>query len=151
MQGLGASKGLSMAQHPDSRWWSNPLKPSFSFSPTVCRVILHCRITHSTWFYLTQVCMSATGLELNRQNVHLYYNLLRSQLLLDCLGRCLKLFVSTDSTSSHEFSSQFGLAFFYTRKTKAVAKTESRASVCWMCRSQSIDRQRQHERRQHEW
>ena len=36
------------------------------------------------------------------------------------LGRCLKLFVSTDSTSSHEFASQFGLAFFlyakYTHK-----------------------------------
>ncbi len=34
----------------------------------------------------------------------------RSQFLLDRHGRCLKLFVSTDSTSSHEFASQFGLA-----------------------------------------
>ena len=32
-------------------------------------------------------------------------------------GRCLKLFISTDSTSSHEFASQFGLAIFYMRKT----------------------------------
>ena len=68
----------------------------------------------------------------------------RSQLLLDCLGRCIKLFVSTDSTSS-----QFGLAvFIYAREkhTKAIAKSESRASVFWMRRSRSIDRQRQHER-----
>ena len=36
----------------------------------------------------------------------------RSQFLLDRLGRCLKLFVSTDSTSCHECASQFGLAFF---------------------------------------
>ena len=35
----------------------------------------------------------------------------RSQLLLDNLGRCLKLFVSTESTSCHEFASQFGLDF----------------------------------------
>ena len=40
-----------------------------------------------------------------------------SQFLLDPLGRCLKLFVSTESTSSHDFASQFGVAFFYTRKT----------------------------------
>ena len=40
-----------------------------------------------------------------------------SQFLLGRLGRCLRLFVSTESTSSHEFASQFGLAFFYTRKT----------------------------------
>ena len=41
----------------------------------------------------------------------------RSQFLLDRVGGCLKLFVSTESTSSHEFASQFGLAFFYTWKT----------------------------------
>ena len=40
----------------------------------------------------------------------------RSQFLLDCLGRCLKLIVSYRGTSSHEFASQFGLEFFYTRK-----------------------------------
>ena len=40
----------------------------------------------------------------------------RSQFLLDRLGRCLKLFVSTGSPSYHEFSSQFGLAILYTRK-----------------------------------
>ena len=38
----------------------------------------------------------------------------RSQFLLDRLGRCLKLIVSYRGTSSHEFASQFGLAFFYT-------------------------------------
>ena len=36
----------------------------------------------------------------------------RSQFLLDRLGRCILLFVSSDSTSCHEFASQFGLAFF---------------------------------------
>ena len=41
----------------------------------------------------------------------------RAKLLLDRLGRCLKLFVSTESTSSHELASQFGLDIFYTRKT----------------------------------
>ena len=41
----------------------------------------------------------------------------RLQFLLDRLGRCLKLFVSTESKSCHEFASQFGLAIFYTRKT----------------------------------
>ena len=41
----------------------------------------------------------------------------RSQFLLDRLGRCLKLIVSYRGTSSHEFTSQFGLEFFYTRKT----------------------------------
>ena len=34
----------------------------------------------------------------------------RSQFLLDHLGRCLKLFVSNESISCHEFASQFGLA-----------------------------------------
>ena len=40
----------------------------------------------------------------------------RSQFLLDRLGRCLKLFVLTDSTSCHEFASQFGLAIFLCEK-----------------------------------
>ena len=59
---------------------------------------------------------------------------LKSQFLLDRLGRCLKLFVSTESTYSHELGSQFGLAFFYSRKKhqKSIAKTGSRASVCSM-------------------
>ena len=43
----------------------------------------------------------------------------RSQFLLDRLGRCLKLFVSTESTSCHEFASQFGLAnFVYVKNTQ---------------------------------
>ena len=36
----------------------------------------------------------------------------RSQFLLDRLGRCLKLFVSTETISCHEFASQFGQAIF---------------------------------------
>ena len=46
------------------------------------------------------------------------------------LGRCLKLFISTESTYSHEFASQFGLAIFYTRKTpKTRGNRVTRASV----------------------
>ena len=53
----------------------------------------------------------------------------RSQSLLDHLGRCLKLFLSTDSTSPHEFASPFGKEFFHKRKApKNIAQTESRAS-----------------------
>ena len=48
----------------------------------------------------------------------------RSQFLLDRLGRCLKLFVSTESTSCHEFASQFGLDILYMQKTpKTIANT----------------------------
>ena len=39
------------------------------------------------------------------------------QFVLDRLWRCIKLIVSTDSTSSRLFASQFGLAFLYARKT----------------------------------
>ena len=49
-------------------------------------------------------------------NLSLFANC-RSQFLLDRLGRCLNLFVLTESTTSPEFASQFGLAIFYTRKT----------------------------------
>ena len=58
---------------------------------------------------------------------HLYYNsskICLSQLancrlpfLLDRLGRCIKLFVWSESTTCHMFASQFGLAIFYMRKT----------------------------------
>ena len=41
----------------------------------------------------------------------------RSQFLLDRLGRCLKLFVLSESTPCRKFASQFGLAIFFTRKT----------------------------------
>ena len=43
---------------------------------------------------------------------------------------CLKLFVSTESTSSHKFASQFDLEFFGTRKTpKHITNTESPARL----------------------
>ena len=47
----------------------------------------------------------------------------RSQFLLDRLGRCLKLFVSTESTSCHEFASQFGLEFFISENTQNLGET----------------------------
>ena len=53
---------------------------------------------------------------------HLYYNSpnmrktmlasCRSQFLLDRLGKCLKLFVSTVGTSCHKFASQYGVEMF---------------------------------------
>ena len=47
----------------------------------------------------------------------------RLQFLLDRLGTRLKLFVSTDSTSCHEFASQFGLAFcLYTKNTQKLSQ-----------------------------
>ena len=41
----------------------------------------------------------------------------RSQVLLDCLGRCLKLIASSRGTSCHEFASHFGLEFVIREKT----------------------------------
>ena len=49
----------------------------------------------------------------------------RSQLLHDRLGICLKLIVSSESISCHEFASQFGLEFvLYAKKTKPIVNTE---------------------------
>ena len=42
----------------------------------------------------------------------------RSQFLLDRLGICLKLIVSSESISCHEFASQFDLEFFLFAKKK---------------------------------
>ena len=45
-------------------------------------------------------------------------------------ARCLKQFVSTDSSSSHEFASQFGLAFvLYVKSTQKVSRRLSQGSV----------------------
>ena len=54
-----------------------------------------------------------------------------SQFYLDHFGRCLKLFISTERTSSHEFASQFGLArFLYAKNTKKTrGKRVGRASL----------------------
>ena len=53
---------------------------------------------------------------------HLYF-------LLDRLRRCIQLFVSTETTSSHEFTSQFGIAFFIRENTHKLAKSVSPARV----------------------
>ena len=60
----------------------------------------------------------------------------RSQFLLDRLGRCIKLFLSAESISCHEFASQFGLAIFCTRKTLKKFGKIGRIAVCifqWPC------------------
>ena len=43
--------------------------------------------------------------------------------MLNRLGRCLKLFVSTQSASCHDFASQFGLAIFlYVKNTQKLSR-----------------------------
>ena len=54
----------------------------------------------------------------------------RSQFLLDRLGRCLRLIVSYRGTSSHEFASQFGLAFFlYAKNIHKLSRMPSLAHM----------------------
>ncbi len=60
--------------------------------------------------------------------------------MLDCLGRCLKLYVSTDSTSSHEFACQFGLAIFYTRKTHKTYREHRVPRKCLLNAPVTVDR-----------
>ena len=88
---------------------------------------------------------------------HLYYNspnmrktLLascRSQLLLDRLGKCLKLFVSTVGTSCHKFASQYCLEMFLYAKLGHTTTPNigccAAARQRIVCRSRSTDRQRQ--------
>ena len=56
----------------------------------------------------------------------------RSQFLLDCLGRCLKLIVSPECISCHEFASQFGLEFvLYAGKKPNLSLIQSRPHVVY--------------------
>ena len=56
----------------------------------------------------------------------------RSQVLLDRLGRCLKLTVSSESISFHEFASQFGLEFvLYAKKNPNLSLIQSRPLVIY--------------------
>ena len=54
----------------------------------------------------------------------------RSQYLLDGLGRYLKLFVSTDIISCHEFASQFRLDFFIREKHPKLSRIPRRTRYC---------------------
>ena len=77
-------------------------------------------ISRTPWFYF-KWCHLYTIILLKS----VYANC-RSQLLVDHFGRCLKLFVSTDGPSSHEF----GLAFFvYARKTQQLSRKSNPAQV----------------------
>ena len=49
----------------------------------------------------------------------------RPQFLLDRLRRCLKLFVSTDNTSCHEFASQFVQTKFIRKKSQKLTRIPS--------------------------
>ena len=53
----------------------------------------------------------------------------RSQFLLVRLGRCLYLFVSSDSTSCHEFASQFVLALLYAKNVHKLSRIPTLAHV----------------------
>ena len=50
----------------------------------------------------------------------------RNSCARDRLGRCIKLFVSTESTSCYEFASQFGLIFFIREKHPQLSRIPSR-------------------------
>ena len=73
----------------------------------------------------------------------------RSQSLPDRLGSCLKLFVSTESTSCHEFTSQFSLAIIlYAKNTQNYRNTESPVRLfISMKQRPAIDRQRNQQKR----
>ena len=83
-----------------------------------------------------QMPMHMQGIETPARTIYtiilLKYVCRSSPFLLDRLGRCLKLFVSTKIPSSRELASQCGLEFFFKREKhqKTIAKTESSASVC---------------------
>ena len=64
----------------------------------------------------------------------------RSQFLLDRLGRCLKLFVSTESISSHDFACQFGIAIFFIceKHPKTIANSELTVSAVMADRHRSV-------------
>ena len=51
--------------------------------------------------------------------------------LLDRLGKCLKLIVSSESISCHEFASQFGLEFSIREKTPNISLIQSRPHVVY--------------------
>ena len=53
-----------------------------------------------------------------------------SHFLVDRLGRCLKLFVSTDSTTCHEFASQFGLDICVREKHPNRSRIPRRIRYC---------------------
>ena len=54
----------------------------------------------------------------------------RSHFLVDRLGRCLKVSVSTDSTSCHEFASQFGLDIRVREKHQQLSRIPRRIRYC---------------------
>ena len=105
---------------------------AYSYSDS--RYAQYTTITIYTIILLKSICLSVCLSQLAN---------CMSQFLLDRLGRYLKLFVSTDSTSCHEFVSQFGLEFFIRENTKPRGNW---AGVCqwlfqWLatshCRQQS--------------
>ena len=51
--------------------------------------------------------------------------------MLDLLGRCLKLIVSSESISCHEFASQFGLEFVLYVKNPNLSLIQSRPHVVY--------------------
>ena len=54
----------------------------------------------------------------------------RSQFLLDLLGRCLKLSVSAENISCHEFAFQFGLAILFIREKHQNSRGNRVGSAC---------------------
>ena len=59
--------------------------------------------------------------------------------MLDRLGICLKLFVSTESTFSHKVASLFDLVIFYTRKTPKNYREDQVSCKCLLNYEQASD------------
>ena len=118
-----------------------------------CRYVGECSLYSFNW-KITYSSSLFTTCPHQFDLFHLYYNYpyvclstfanCKSQFLLDRLGRCITLFVSTDSTSCHEFPSQFGLAIFlYAKNTQYLGGTGSPATVFILMKQRPvIDRQR---------
>ena len=75
----------------------------------------------------------------------------RTQFLLDRLGRYLKLFVSNDSTSCHEFASQYGIAFFCIHEKHPKPRGNRVASACVYLNDPSTGHECQRNRRTGVW
>ena len=87
----------------------NITQPSSPNSASVISLFAHDSVILMIWGFISSTIYTIIRLKYVSQAT---FADCRSQFLLDRLGRCLKLIVSYRGTSSHEFASQFGLAFF---------------------------------------
>ena len=106
---MSAMSSNPAAPNPQTRPWKQNGRRILKHKCSVFLARRHTKSRHP-WFY-RQVPIIYTIICLKSVSQATFADC-RSQFLLDRLGRCLKLIVSYRGTSSHEFASQFGLAFF---------------------------------------